>query len=241
MPGDPGPPHPVDKLLEIGRGTRTIAITVVPAVSGEGSPSLYAGGRPITVAVGRTRASQTGRTLQHAVSAAILHVAQAALAVLARRMPIVRLGAGSVASVGLRKRFRLPRLQRPEAGLDRPENALLDHLRREAVERPLERIACVHPLAEDPGLAILPVHVVAEEHLVHPMYVLLLAEHDVAGEVKGEPVLVQRAAPAAHPVVAFEQQRLRAEVVRGAEARGARAHYHRRPLALPPPGTGGDR
>ena len=82
---------------------------------------------------------------------------------------------------------------------------------------PLERIAGVDILAVDPRLAVLPVDVVAQQHLVHLVNVGVVGEHDVAGEVEREAVLFDRPAPAADPVVLLQQQRIFAQVIGGAE------------------------
>jgi hypothetical protein len=91
-------------------------------------------------------------------------------------------------------RFRL-RLEAAEPRLDRADDALLDHVRRQPVQRPLERVAGVNPLAEDPRLVVLPVDVVAQKHLVHLVDVRVVREHDVAGPIEREPVVFQRPAP----------------------------------------------
>ena len=109
-------------------------------------------------------------------------------------------------------------LQCAVARLDRADDAFLDHVRRQSVERALERVARVDVLAVDPGLAILPVDVVAKQHLVELVHVRIVREHDVAGVVEREAIVFDRAAPAADAVVLLDQDRVLAEMIGGAEA-----------------------
>src|SRR6185503_15620836 len=64
-----------------------------------------------------------------------------------------------IVGVGAIVRRRLLGVEAAEAGLDGANDAFLDYLGSQPVECPLERVAGVHVLAIDPGLAILPVDV----------------------------------------------------------------------------------
>src|SRR3954451_24605215 len=88
--------------------------------------------------------------------------------------------------------------------LDGAHQAFLDDLWRESVQGTVKRITGVNALAEYPCLSVLPVHVVAEQHLIHAVDVWVIAEHDVAGEVEREAVDVNRTAPAADAVILLE-------------------------------------
>ena len=108
------------------------------------------------------------------------------------------------------------------ARLDRAHDAFLDHLRRQAVQRALERIARVDVLAVDPRLAILPVDVVAEQHLVELVHVRVVGEHDVAGVIEREALRLRSTGTSRRRVVLLDQNGVLAQVIRRAETRWAR-------------------
>src|SRR2546426_6727986 len=87
----------------------------------------------------------------------------------------------------------------------------------------------MHAFAVDPGLAILPVHVIAQQHLVELVNVRLVGEHDVAGVIESEAIDIDRAAPPADTAVLLQQKRVLAEVISGAQSGRTRAHYNHRP------------
>jgi hypothetical protein len=95
------------------------------------------------------------------------------------------LGTG-VVGIGAVVRSRLFGSQAAESRLDGSDDALRDDLGRESVERTLKRIAGIDVLAEDPGLAVLPVNVVAEQQTVHLVNVRVVGEHDVPGHIERE-------------------------------------------------------
>src|SRR5207244_366017 len=103
-------------------------------------------------------------------------------------------------------------------------DAFFDDLRRQSVQRALERVARVDVFAVNPRFAILPVDVVAQQGLVHLVDVWVLGEHDVPGEVKGEAVHLKGAAPAPDGVVLFQQQSVLTQVVGGTQAGGTGAN-----------------
>src|SRR5690242_6017798 len=95
-------------------------------------------------------------------------------------------------------------LQRSVTRFDGADNTFADHVRRQPIKRALERIAREDILAVDPRLAILPVDVLPEQHLVELVYVRIGREHDVAGVVEGEAVDLEGAAPPADTLVLFQ-------------------------------------
>src|SRR6478672_652344 len=108
---------------------------------------------------------------------------------------------------------RLGRLSGAIARLDSADDAFLDHFRRKAVKGALEGIPRVDVLAVDPRLAILPMHVIAEEHLIELMHVRIIREHDVPGVIEREPLLLNGAAPTADAVILLDQYRVLAEMI----------------------------
>jgi hypothetical protein len=83
----------------------------------------------------------------------------------------------------------------------------------------------VDAFAEDPRLAILPVHVVAEQQLVQVPHVVVVREHDVPGVVEREAVRLDRATPAAHALGLLDQQRVLAQVICRAQAGRPGSHH----------------
>src|SRR6267378_628609 len=77
-------------------------------------------------------------------------------------------------------RLTFLRLQTAEASFNRSGYAFFDHIRRQAVERTLERVARINVLAVNPSFAILPVNVVAQQHFIELVYVGLIRKHDVS-------------------------------------------------------------
>src|SRR5579872_1899645 len=102
--------------------------------------------------------------------------------------------------------------KRAEARLDRTDETFAKHVRRKAVQRTLERIARVDALAADPRLALLPVHVVAEEQSIEVLHVRIVGEHDVPRVIEREPGVFDRAARAADLRLALDQHAARAVV-----------------------------
>lgn len=87
--------------------------------------------------------------------------------------------------------------------VDGADDAILDHVRRQAVQRALERVAGGHLLAVDLGLAHLPVLIVAQQDAVQLEHVRIVGEHDVSGVVDGEAGVLDRTAGDPHraPVI----------------------------------------
>src|SRR5690606_1386292 len=91
------------------------------------------------------------------------------------------------------------------------------------IKATLEGIARIDVLTVDPRLAVLPVDVVPQEHLVHLVDVRILGKHDVPGHVEGESTFDERTTPSADGVVALQKQGILAKVIRGAQASRSRA------------------
>jgi len=106
-----------------------------------------------------------------------------------------------------------------EPGLDGADHALLDHGRWQPVQRALEGVSGIHPLAIDPCFAVLPVHVVAQQQAVELVNVGIARKHYVASPVERESLVHERAAPAPNPLLLFDQHRLGTKVIRGAQSR----------------------
>jgi hypothetical protein len=99
------------------------------------------------------------------------------------------------------------------ARIDGAHDALADDVRRQAIQRALEGVARVHLLAVDPGLAQLPVLVLAQQHVIQLQDIRVIREHDMARMVEGEALVRNRAAPPADGRIAVEQQRVRSQMV----------------------------
>src|SRR5690242_17150191 len=80
----------------------------------------------------------------------------------------------------------------PVAGGNHAEDTIVAQLGREAVGRRLKRVARVDILRVNPGLAALPVHVVAEQHRVQNLsHIWLVGKQNMAAVVEDEAVLFE--------------------------------------------------
>ena len=119
-----------------------------------------------------------------------------------------------------------------QLGLDQAQQALLDHLGRQAVQVCLEGVARQHAVREDSGLARDPHHLPGQQ-LVDQLLDRRVAQvQPVAGLVEAVPVALVGARVAAQPILALEQHPGRAQVDGGGDAGQPAAQDHDRGLVL---------
>ena len=94
--------------------------------------------------------------------------------------------------LGLRRfgRRRLRLAQCAESRFHRTDDTLLDYRRRQSVQCALKRITREHVLAVNPGFAVLPVKVRPQQLIVEFQHVRIIREHDVAGMVERESMVL---------------------------------------------------
>src|SRR4051812_11739438 len=70
-------------------------------------------------------------------------------------------------------------------------------------------------------------NVISEQHLVHAMHVRIVGEHDVAGIVEREPIVLHGTAPAADLFALLQQQTALSEMVGSTQAGWTCTENHR--------------